>query len=148
MTFLFIRIGMNWNIGDKINLCFKLKSKLELYHVELTATKISREKLTLFVVEMEQLPDVEKTDYGDKISFPKWTIYNGWRKICVIFETDTDDLNIVLSCYRKILYLKSIENDLKLTETSRSWQNQFSLLFPLLWHIFQVVHFIGWNNCS
>ena len=57
---------MSWNIGDNRNLFLKLKSKLGLYHVVLTAPKTSPEKLTLTVVEMQQLPDVEKTDFKKK----------------------------------------------------------------------------------
>ena len=39
-----------------------LKSKLGLYHVVLTTPKTSPEKLTPTAVEMQQLPDIEKTD--------------------------------------------------------------------------------------
>ena len=53
---------MSWNIGDNRNLFLKLKSKLGLYHVVLTTPKTSPEKLTLNVVEMQQLPNIEKTD--------------------------------------------------------------------------------------
>ena len=53
---------MSWNIGDNRNLFLKLKSKLGLYHVVLTAPKTSPKKLTLTVVELQQLPDIEKTD--------------------------------------------------------------------------------------
>ena len=59
---------MNLNIGDKRNVLLKLKSKLGLYHVVLTSPKTSPEKLTLTVVEMQQLPDDERTDYKEKIS--------------------------------------------------------------------------------
>ena len=67
---------MSWNIGDNRNLFLKLKTKLGLYHVVLTTPKISPEKLTLAVVEMQQLPDIEKTDSKEEISCLKWTIYN------------------------------------------------------------------------
>ena len=87
-----------------------------LYHVVLTTPKTSREKLTLTVVEMQQLPDIEKTDSKEEILCLKWTIYNGRRKVCVNFQTDTDKLNIVVYRYRKNLYLKVNEIDLKLTE--------------------------------
>ena len=53
---------MSWNIGDNRNLFLKLKPKLGLCHVVLTTPKTSPEKLTLTVVEMQQLPDIEKTD--------------------------------------------------------------------------------------
>ena len=107
---------MSWNIGDKRNLFLKLKSKLGLYHVVLTTPKTSPEKLTLTVVEMQQLPDIEKTDSKQEISCLKGAIYNGRRNLCVNFQTDTDKLNIVVYRYRNNLYLKDNEIDLKLTE--------------------------------
>ena len=87
---------MSWNIGDNRNFFLMLKSKLGLYHVVLTSPKTSHEKLTLTVVEMQQLPDVEKTDSKEEISCLKWTIYNGRRKVCLNFQTDMDKLNIVV----------------------------------------------------
>ena len=110
------RVKISWNIGDKRNLFLKLKSKLGLYHGVLTTPKTSSEKLTLTVVEMQQLPDVEKTDSKEEISCLKRTIYNSRRKVCVNFQTDTDKLNIVVYRYRNNLYLKDTELDLKLSE--------------------------------
>ena len=107
---------MSWNIGNIRKLFLKLKSKLGLYLVILTTPKASPEKLTLTVVEMQQLPDIEKTDSKEEISCLKWTIYNGRRKLCVNFQTDTDKLNIVVYRYRNNLYLKDNELDLKLSE--------------------------------
>ena len=107
---------MSWNIGDKRNLFLKLKSKMGLYHVVLTIPKNSPKELTLTVVEMQQLPDIGKTDSNKEISCLKWTIYNGSRKVCVNFQTDTDKLNIVVYRYRNNLYLKDNELDLKLSE--------------------------------
>ena len=107
---------MSWNIGDDRNLFLKLKSKLGLYHVVLTTPKISPEKLTLTVVEMQQLPDIEKTDSKEEIYCLKWTIYNGRRKVCVNFQTHRDKLNIVVYRYRNHLYLIDNEDILKLTE--------------------------------
>ena len=107
---------MSWNLGDNRNLFLKLKSKLELYHVVLTTPKTSPEKPTLTVVEMQQLSDIEKTDSEEEISGLKWTIYNGRRKVCVNFQTDTDKLNTVVYRYRNNLYLKDNELDLKLSE--------------------------------
>ena len=65
---------------------------------------------------MQQLPDIEKTDSKKEISRLKWTIYNGRRKVCVNFQTDTDKLNFVVYRYRNILYLKDNEVNLKLSE--------------------------------
>ena len=107
---------MSWNIGDNRNLFLKLTSKLGLYQVVLTTPKTSPEKLTLTVVEMQHLPDIEKTDSKEEISCLKWTIYNGRRKVCVNFQTDTDKFNIVVYRYRNNLYLKDNELDLKMSE--------------------------------
>ena len=65
---------------------------------------------------MQQLPDIKKTDSKVEISCLKWTKYNGRRKVCVNFQTDTDKLNIVVYRYRNNLHLKDAEVDLKLTE--------------------------------
>ena len=59
---------MSWNIGDNRKVFLKLKPKRSLYHVVLTTAKISPEKLTLTVVEKQQLPDIEKTDSKEEIS--------------------------------------------------------------------------------
>ena len=65
---------------------------------------------------MQQLPDVERTGSKQKISCLKRTIYNGRRKVCVNFQIDRDKLNFVVYRYRKILYSKDDEVDLKITE--------------------------------
>ena len=57
---------MSWNVGDNRNLFLKLKAKLGLYDVVLKTPKTSPEKLTLTVVEKQQLPDIEKTDSKKK----------------------------------------------------------------------------------
>ena len=107
---------MSWNIGDNRNLFLKLKSKLGLYHVILRTPKISPEKLTLTVVEKQQLPDIEQIDSKEEISCLKWTNYNGRRKLCVNFQTDTDKLSFVVYRYRNNFYIEDNEVDLKLTE--------------------------------
>ncbi len=107
---------MSWNIGDNRNLFLKLKSKLGLYHVVLTIPKTSPEKLTLTVVEMRQLPDIEKTDSKKEISCLKLTIFNGRREICVNFQIDTDKLNVLVYRYRNNLYPKDNESYPNLTE--------------------------------
>ena len=106
---------MSWKIGDNRNLFLKLKTKLGLYHVELKS-KDSPEKITLTPVETQQLPEIEKSDSRDEISCLKWTIYNGRRKVCINFQTDTDKVNIVVYRHRNSTYLKDTEMDLKLTE--------------------------------
>ena len=89
---------MSWNIGDNRDLFLQLKTKLGLYHVELKC-RDSLEKFALTIVEIQQLPDIEKADSKDEISCLKWTIYNGKRKVCIKFQTDTDKVNIVVYRY-------------------------------------------------
>ena len=65
---------------------------------------------------MRQLPEIEKTDSKETTSCLEWTLYNGRRKVFVKFQTDTDNLNIVVYRYQNNLYLEDKEVDLKLTE--------------------------------
>ena len=73
-------------------------------------------KITLTLVETQQLPDIQKVDSKDEISCLKWTIYNGRRKVCINFQTDTDKVSIVVCRFRNGTYLKDTEIILKLTE--------------------------------
>ena len=91
-------VRISWNIGDNKNLFLKLKTKLGLYHVELKS-KDTPEKNAITLVETQQLTDIEKSDSKDEISCFKWTIYNGRRKVCINFQTDTDKVNIVVYRY-------------------------------------------------
>ena len=118
---------MSWNIGDNRNLFLQLKTKLGLYHVELES-KDSRGKITLTLVETQQLPDIKKDDSKDEISCLKWTIYNGRRKVCINFQTDADKVNIVLNRYRNITYRKDTETDLKLSEYKKLLAKRVYLL--------------------
>ena len=65
---------------------------------------------------MQQFPNIEKTDSKEEMSCLEWTKYNGRRKECVNFQTDTAKLIIVVYRYRNNLDLKDNEVDLKLTE--------------------------------
>ena len=118
---------MCWNIGDNRKLFLKLKTKLGLYHVELKS-KGSPEKFTLTLVETQQLPDIQKADSKDEISCLKWTIYNGRRKVCIYFQTDTDKVNIVVCRYRNSTYLRDTEINLKLTEYKKRLAKSVYLL--------------------
>ena len=118
---------MSWNIGDNRKLFLKLKRKLGLNHVELKS-KVSSEKITLTLVETQQLPDIEKADSKHEISCLKWTIYNRRRKVCINFQTDTDQVNIVVCRYRNSTYLKDTEINLKLTENKKLLANRVYLL--------------------
>ena len=118
---------MSWNLGDNRNLFLMLKTKLGLYHVELRRQD-SPEKITLTLVETKQLPDIEKSDSGVEIFCSKWTFYNGTRKVCINFQTDTDKVNIVVYRYRYSTYLKDTEMDIKLTECKKLLAKRVYLL--------------------
>ena len=118
---------MSWNIGDNRNLFLKLKTKLGVCHVELRS-KDSHGKITLTLVETQQLPDFEKIHSKDEISSLKWTIYNGRRKVCINFQTDTDKVNIVVYRYRNNTYLWDTEMELKLTEYKKLLAKRVYLL--------------------
>ena len=107
---------MSCNIGDDKNLFLELKSNMGLYHVVLTTTKTSLKKLTLTVVDMQQLRSIELTASKEKLFSLNRTISNGRRKLCVNFKTHTGKLNTVVYRYQKNLYLKDNEIDLELTK--------------------------------
>ena len=98
-----------------------------LYHVELK-TKDSPGKITLTLVETQQLPDIENSDSKDEFSCLKWTISNGRRKLCINFQTDADKVSIVVYHYRNNTYLKYFEMDLKLTEYKKVLAKRVYLL--------------------
>ena len=118
---------MSWNIEDNRNLFLKLKTKLGLYHVGLKC-KDSPEKITLTLLETQQLPDTKKSASRDEISCLNWTIYKSRRKVCINFQIDTDKVNIVVYRYRNNTYLKDTERDLKLTEYKKLLAKRIFLL--------------------
>ena len=119
---------MSWNIGENRNLFLKLKSKLGLYHVVLTTPKTSPENITSTLVEMQQLPDIEKVDSKNEISCLKWTIYNDRRKVCISFKTDMDNLNIAVYRYRNNTYVQDTEMEMKVTEYEKLLSKRVHLL--------------------
>ena len=99
-----------------------------LYHVVLTTPKTSPEKITLTLVEMQQLPEIEKVDSKSEIFCLKWTKHNGRRKVCISFKTDMDKLKIVVYRYRNKTHVKDTEMELKLTEYEKLLSKQVYLL--------------------
>ena len=119
---------MSWNIGENKNLFLKMKSKLGLYHVVLTTPETSPEKITLNLVEMQQLPEIEKVGSMKEVCCLKWAIYNGRRKVCIIFKTDMDKLNILVYRYQNNTYIKDTDRELKLTEYKKLLSKRVYLL--------------------
>ena len=62
---------MRWNIVDKKYHILQLKSKLGLSRVVPTSPKTPPEEHTLTVVEMQELPDIEKNWLQIKYFLPK-----------------------------------------------------------------------------
>ena len=102
---------MRWNIGDNTKLFLKLEPKFGLFHVVLTAPKTFTEKLKLTVVEMQQLPDIGKTDSKEYISCLKRTICNCRKQVCVKFNADRDNFKFFVYRYQNNFYLKDKELD-------------------------------------
>ena len=119
---------MSWNNGENRHHFLKLKSKLGLHHVVPTTHQTSPKKITLTLVEMQQLPGIEKVDSKNEIFCLKRTIQNGRRKVCISFETDMDKLNIVVYCYRNNTYVKDTGMELKLTEYKKLLSKRKHLL--------------------
>ena len=71
INFTFKRVRTRGNIGNKKNLFLKLETKLGLFHVLLTTQKSSPEKLTLTVVEMQQLLNFDEIDSMKGSFLPK-----------------------------------------------------------------------------
>ena len=92
---------MSWNIGDNRNLFLKLKSKLGLYNVVFTTRFTSLEKLTLTLIKIQQLPNIEKIDSDEKIACLKGT-ENKSRSS----KTDIEKLNILVYRYGNIFTRK------------------------------------------
>ena len=99
-----------------------------IYHVVPTTPKTSPEKVTLTLIEMQQLPDIEKLDSRNEICCLKRTIYNGRRRVCISFKTDMDKLNIVNFRYRNNTFVKDTEMELKLTEYEKLLSKRVYLL--------------------
>ena len=90
--------------------------------------KFLAKKVTLTLVETQQLPDIEKVDSNDEIFCSKRTIYKGRRKACINFQADKDKVNIVVYRCRNNTYLKDTEMDLNLTEYKKLLAKRVYLL--------------------
>ena len=93
----------------------------------LTTPKTSSEKLALAVVEMQQIPNIEKIDCRKGYCL-KWTKCNGRRKVRLKLKTDTDNIKILVYRCRNNLYLKDNESDLNLTEKQSLVAEKFYVL--------------------
>ena len=119
---------MSWNIGENRNPFLKLQLNLGLYHVVLTTPKVAPEKNTFTLIEMQELPEIEKLDSRNDISCLKRTLYFGRRELCISFKCDMDKLNIVVYRYRNNTYIRDFGKELKLTEFEKLSSKRVYLL--------------------
>ena len=103
---------MSWNIEDNRIVFLKLRTKLGLSHVLLTSSEQTPKKVSLTVVEMQQLPEVGQFDSEKEISCPRSIIFNGRRKICVFCNTDTDYARNTVYRYRNNMFMKNSDIEL------------------------------------
>ena len=78
---------MSWNVGENTNPFLKLKSKLGLCDVVLTAPKTSTEKFTPTLKEVQQLPVFEKVHSKNEDFCLECTICNDRKKVCISIKT-------------------------------------------------------------
>ena len=86
------------------------------YHILSTLSEQTPKKVSLTIVEMQQLPKVGKFDSENEISCLRWIIFNGRRKVCLFCKTDTDYVGITVYRYRNNMYMKDSDIELKATE--------------------------------
>ena len=118
---------MSCNLGDNRNVFLKLRTKLWLYHVLLTSSEQTPKKVNLTIVEMQGLPEVGKFDSENEICL-MWIIFNGRRKICVFYKTDTDYVGITVYRYRNNMYMEVSDIELKPAEYNTLLQKKKYLL--------------------
>ena len=58
----------------------------------------------------------------------KWTVHNGGRRVCKSYQTDTDEINIVVNQHRNNKYLKVSEFELKVTGYEKLHSERLYLL--------------------
>ena len=109
-------VEMRRNIGDNRIVFLNLKTKLGLYHVLLTSSEQTPKKVSLTIVEIQQLPEIGKFDSENKVSCLRWIIFDGRRKVCVFSKTDTDYVGITVYRYRINMYMNFSDTELKATE--------------------------------
>lgn len=103
---------MSWYIGNSRNLYLSLKNNLGLYHVVL---KENSQKLFLTITELQCLPVLNNLDIEEQISEYKWTLYNGRRKVLVVYRSDLQEIEITE--YRRNKNLWIIRNKMTLQKS-------------------------------
>ena len=82
-----------WEIIETYFSCWKQNWDFVMFYLQFQKLL---QIYTLTLVELQQLPDIEKSDLKEEVSCLKRTKYNGRRKVCVNFKTDSDKMKIVM----------------------------------------------------
>ena len=73
IVFLSVLVRMRWNIGDTRNHSLKLKNWDFIMFYQQNPPRNSPEKITLILLEMQQMPDLAETDWRVELSCLKLT---------------------------------------------------------------------------
>ena len=68
---------MSWNIAFSRNLLLKLHKKLGFFH---TVLEEKSQKISLTIIEPQNLPNLQNLEVDSQISHFEWTLYTGRRK--------------------------------------------------------------------
>ena len=68
---------LSWNIGFSVTLAENLKKKLGLF---LIVQQEKPQKISLTVIESQNLPNLQNLDVDSQIPHFEWTLHNGRRK--------------------------------------------------------------------
>ena len=83
---------MSWNIGFSRKFLLKLHNKLGFFHIVL---KEKSQKISLTVIESQNLPNLQNLDVDSQISHFEWILHNGRRKIHIGYRSDTKKIELV-----------------------------------------------------
>ena len=100
---------MSWSIGFSRYLILKLHNKLGLFHI---ALEEKSQKISLTIIESQNLPNLQNLDVDSRISHFKWILHNSRRKIHIGYRSVTKKIELVE--YRRI---------------GKQWKNNQSLKF-------------------
>ena len=77
---------MSWNIGFSRNLLLKLHNKMGFFHTFLDEKS---QKVSLTIIESQNLPNLQNLDVDSQISHFEWTLHNGRRETHIGYRSDT-----------------------------------------------------------
>ena len=95
---------MSWNIGFSRNQVLKLQNKLGIFHIVLQEKS---HKLSLTVLQSQNLPKLQDLDAESQISQYEWTLHNGRRKVFLSYRLDIKKTSYRVSQKRQHLEKQS-----------------------------------------